>query len=87
MILYPIAFLAGEIVEIPIIDIKNKVPYDKQELNKISDFAIYCIQMVLKNCDINKLFNNARVLKGKYLSDWNFKNQKDAVNNMEMIDI
>ena len=75
MILYPIAFLSGEIIEMPIIDIKNKAPYEKKELNKISDFAIYCAQMALKNCDINKLFNNAKSLNGKYLSDWNQKNQ------------
>lgn len=71
MILYPIAFLTGKITNLPSIQLNNKMPYDKNELNKISDFAIYCAKLALLNCDIQDVLNRCQSIQGKYLSEWN----------------
>ena len=79
MILYPIAFLTGQITNVPIIQSNDKMPYDKEEIKKISDFAIYCAKRALTNCDIEKALNRCQNVKAKILSDWNFEIQHDLL--------
>ena len=79
MILYPIAFLTGQITKIPIIKSNGKMPYDKQEINKISDLAIYCAKKALSNCDIEETLNRCQNIKEKILSDWNFEIQHNLL--------
>ena len=83
MILYPIAFLTGQLKEIPIIETSNGDPYDKEELKKISDVAIYCAYLVLKDCDFSKVIEICNSIKGDYLSEWNIEIQNQLLNNLE----
>ena len=55
------------------------MPYDKEEIKKISDFAIYCAKRALTNCDIEKVLNRCQNVKAKILSDWNFEIQHDLL--------
>lgn len=79
MILYPLAFLTGEIGEVPMIESDNKLPYDKEELNQILDLAIYCAKNSLIDCNIKSVCTRCKRIKGKYLSNWTIDSQKKAM--------
>lgn len=85
MILYPLALIMGEITTIPEVDTKNKVPYDKKELYDISEFAIYCMKIVLKNSNINNINKNAKTVNGTYFSKWDSYSRKKAIKEYEVI--
>lgn len=79
MILYPIAFLTGKITKLPTIESSNKIPYNKKELNILSDFAIYCAKIALSDVDIQEILNRCKTVKCKFLSEWNFDIQKQLL--------
>lgn len=85
MILYPIAFLIGELNDFPLIEYTTSVPYDKKELNKILDLAIYCARTALKNCDITTIRKRCNSLKGEYLSNWTKNAQNGAIKNYKEV--
>lgn len=76
MILYPIAFLTGKITKLPTIESNNKIPYNKKELNIMSDFAIHCAKIALCDVDIQEMLNRCKTAKCKFLSEWNIDIQK-----------
>ena len=75
MILYPIAFLTGKITKLPIIQSNNKIPYNKEELNIISDFAIYCAKIALSDINVQEMLNRCKTAKCEFLSKWNVEIQ------------
>lgn len=79
MILYPIAFLTGKITKLPTIESNNKMPYNKKELNIMSDFAIYCAKIALSDVDIQEMLNRCKTVKCKFLSEWNNGIQKQLL--------
>lgn len=79
MILYPIAFLTGKITELPTIESSNKIPYNKKELNIMSDFAIYCAKIALSDINIHEMLNRCKTAKCKFLSEWNIRIQKQLL--------
>lgn len=80
MILYPIAFLTGKINVLPTIESNNKMPYNKEELTTISDFAIYCAKQALIDANVQDMINRCKTAKCEFLSDWNFKIQRQLLN-------
>ena len=80
MILYPIAFLTGKINVLPTIESNNKMPYNKEELTTISDFAIYCAKQALIDVNVQDMINRCKTAKCEFLSDWNFKIQRQLLN-------
>lgn len=85
MILYPLALIMGEIDTVPEVDSKNIVPYDKMELYDISEFAIYCMKIILKNSNIKKINKNAKIVKGIYFSKWDNNSNKNAMKKYEVV--
>ncbi len=79
MILYPIAFLTGKITKLPVIESSNKIPYNKEELNTISDFAIYCAKIALYDVDVQEMLSRCKTAKCEFLSEWNFEIQKQLL--------
>lgn len=79
MILYPIAFLTGKITKLPTIESSNKMPYNKKELNIMSDFAIYCAKIALSDVDIQEMLNRCKTAKCQFLSEWNIGIQKQLL--------
>lgn len=79
MILYPILFLSGKNIKEPIIEFSNKIPYDKKEIKKISNFAIFCAKKLLTECNIIDTFERCQNINGKFLSKWNFAVQEDLL--------
>lgn len=71
MILYPIMYLSGMSAKELNIEYSNRMPYNKKEIKKISNFAIFCAKKILKECDISSLYKCCQKISGKYLSDWN----------------
>lgn len=84
MVLYPIAFLVGDIKYIPKID-SFEEPYDNTEIMNVSNLALYCIRQILNKCDIQLMQNRCKNLNNKYLSKWNYNNQKNAMKNYKVI--
>ena len=76
MILYPIAFLTGKIIKLPTIESNNKIPYNKEELNTISDFAIHCAKIALYDVNVQEMLNICKTAKCKFLSKWDIEIQK-----------
>lgn len=80
MILYPIAFLTGKITKLPTIESNNKMPYNKEELKAILDFAIYCAKQALIDVNVQDMINRCKTTKCVFLSDWNFRIQRQLLN-------
>lgn len=70
MILYPVAYILGDLKEIPVITDEFNIPYDKNELYEIADFAAYCLKKALQNRDIKKINRDIKNITGKYFSMW-----------------
>ena len=70
MILYPVAYILGELKEIPSIIDDFNIPYEKTELLEVADFAAYCLKKSLEKYDIKRINNNIKNISGKYFSDW-----------------
>lgn len=79
MILYPLAFLTGEIDSVPMIESDGNTPYDKEELNQILDLAMYCAKSSLIDCNIKNACKRCKSITGEYLSNWTIDNQKKAM--------
>lgn len=79
MVLYPLASILGEDIEINIKE-SDIAPYDKKEIHKASILAIYCVREALLNSNksIEKINELAKNSIGKYFGDWTIENRKDA---------
>lgn len=73
LVLYPIAFLLGEMNSFNIINSRNKKPYKKCEINDVFQTAKWCVYCAIYNCNRQNLLNNAKVAEGAFLSKWNKK--------------
>lgn len=84
MILYPLAFLTGKIDSIPMIE-DSSIPYKKEELNEILNLALHCAKKTLQDINIEKVHEKSKNITGKFISSWNFQNQKEALKNYKEV--
>jgi len=84
MIIYPLAFLIGEIKTIPIIEDYTN-PYKKEEMKKYLNLALYCAKETLKNINIKEIYEKSKNVEGKYISSWNYQNQRKAFMNYKEV--
>lgn len=80
MILYPIASILQEIHSIPPIQQSGSLPYDKDEISRISMLAPYCVKSALM-CSLHNIKEigwNAKHLTGQFWSNWDEASQVHA---------
>lgn len=80
MILYPIASILREISSIPPIQQGGTVPYDKEEMNRVSMLAPYCVKSALlcSSHNMEEIGQSTKRLTGQFWSDWDEASQAHA---------
>ena len=85
MILYPLSLFTDNLNLVQDIENDITIPYEKNELIKVSDLALYCAKVIFENNDINYICKNCKNITSIYLSNWNIKNQRKAMKDYRVI--
>ena len=81
MVLYPLAFIFGEMQFMPDVNQINEIPYEKNEIGYMSDLATHCFKSAIINSSLSaeEIHERANTMTNNDWSAWSKASQRIAL--------